>query len=90
MSKLRENQYAPDFVSLPGETLEETLEAIEMSQAGLAKRTGLSKKTINGIVQGKAAITPEMARILERVLGVPESFWNDRERQYREFLARQR
>jgi len=87
MGKQIKNQYAPDFVPPPGETLEETLEAIGMSQAQLAERTGRPKKTINEIVQGKAAIMPETALQLERVLDVPASFWNEMERQYREFLA---
>ncbi len=84
-----ENQYVPDFVSPPGETLEETLAALGMSQAQLAERTGRPKKTINEIIQGKAGITPETALQLERVLGVPAGFWNERERRYREFLAHQ-
>jgi len=83
-----QNQYRPDFVSAPGETLQETLEAVGMSQAELAERTGRPKKTINEIIKGKAAISPETALQLERVLGVPASFWNSRERHYREDLAR--
>jgi hypothetical protein len=38
MSKPIENQYAPDVVSPPGETLAETLEATGISQAELARR----------------------------------------------------
>jgi len=87
-SKIK-NQYEPDFVSPPGETLLETIEALGMSQAELAERTGRPKKTINEIVKGKAAITPETALQFERVLGVPASFWNKREYHYREFLARE-
>ena len=83
-------QYAPDFVSPPGETLEEVLEERSMSQAQLADRTGRPKKTINEIVQGKAAITPETALQLELVLGIPARFWNVREAAYREALARER
>ncbi len=82
-----QNQYAPDYVSPPGETLLETLETIGMSQADLAERTGKAIKTINEIVQGKAPITPETALQFERVLGVPARFWNNREQRYREFLA---
>jgi HTH-type transcriptional regulator/antitoxin HigA len=59
-----------------------------MSQAELARRMGRPTKTINEIIQGKAAITPETALQLERVLEVPASFWNRRERHYRESLAR--
>ena len=83
-----QNKYVPDFVSPPGETLQETLEAIGMSQAELAERTGRPKKTINEIVKGKASISPDTALKLERALGIPASFWNNRERDYRESLAR--
>ena len=82
------NQYAPDIVSAPGETLLETLEDLGMSQAELARRIGRPKKTVNEIVQGKTAITAETALQLERALGVPAKFWLTREAQYREALAR--
>lgn len=78
----------PDTVSPPGETLQETIVALGMSQAGLAERTGRSKKMINEIVKGKAPITAKMSLELETVLGVPASFWNNLERHYREALAR--
>ena len=81
-------QYRPDYVSPPGETLLEALEERGMTQAELAQRTGRPKKTINEIVKGKAAITPETALQFERVLGIPATFWNKREQQYREALAR--
>ena len=89
MSNPIQNQYQPDVVSPPGETLLEVLEEKGMSQAELADRTGRPKKTINEIIKGKTAITPETAIQLERVLGTPASFWNNRERNYREWLARQ-
>lgn len=83
-----ENEYIPDVVSPPGETLQELLDERGMTQAELAQRTGRPKKTINEIIQGKAEITPETALQLERVLGVPANFWNERERTYRDYLAR--
>jgi addiction module HigA family antidote len=88
MSKLK-TAYKPDYVSPPGETVLETLEMLGFSQADLAARTGRPKKTINEIVQGKAAITPETAMQFELVLGVPAAFWLSRESQYRAWLARQ-
>jgi addiction module HigA family antidote len=81
--------YTPDQVSPPGETLAELLEDRGMTQAGLAARTGRPKQHINEIMAGKAPITPDMAIQLERSLGVPASFWNNREARYREHLARQ-
>lgn len=82
--------YEPDFASPPGETLAETLEHLVMTQAELAERMGRPLKTINEIVAGKAMITSDTALQLEKVLGVPASFWSNRERQYRDALARQR
>ncbi|MDG2989885.1 ImmA/IrrE family metallo-endopeptidase [Candidatus Synechococcus calcipolaris G9] len=83
------NQYLPNYVSPPGETLNELLEELGMSQAELSIRTGRPKKTINEIIHGKAVITVDTALQFERVLGVPASFWNNREQLYRDFLARQ-
>ena len=88
MSSPTQNQYIPDYVSPPGETLLETIEERGMSQAELACRMGRPKKTINVIIQAKTAITPETALQLERVLGIPARFWNNREQQYRRYLAR--
>jgi HTH-type transcriptional regulator / antitoxin HigA len=90
MSDVLKNQYLPDSVSAPGETLLEMLNTRGMSQAELADRTGRPTKTINEIVKGKAAITPETALQFELVLGVPATFWNNREQHYREALARKR
>jgi len=88
MIKARSTGCQPNYAIPPGETLRETLETIGMKQAELAERTGRPKKTINEIVAGKAAITAETALQLERVLGIPASFWNNLERNYRESLAR--
>jgi HTH-type transcriptional regulator/antitoxin HigA len=88
MSKDIRNQFMPDYAVPPGETLLETIEAIGMAQAELAERTGRPKKTINEIIKGKAAITPETALQFERVLGIPAGFWNNLERNYQETLAR--
>ncbi len=88
MSNTMQNEYIPDYISPPGETLLETLDALGMSQAELAGRTGRPRKTINEIIKGKTAITPETALQFERVLGIHASFWNNRERFYSENLAR--
>src|SRR5216684_7170868 len=90
MTEIIKNRYTPDSVSPPGETLQELLDSRGMSQAELADRTGRPTKTINEIVKGKAAITAETALQFELVLGVAASFWNNREQQYREALARRK
>lgn len=82
------NEYTPEIVSLPGETIQEILDDRQMTQAELADRMGRPKKTINEIVKGKASITPETALQLERALGVSATFWNRLEQNYQEYLAR--
>ena len=47
MADKTSTRYDPDYLVLPGEVLEEYLEAFSMTQAELAARTGLAKKTIN-------------------------------------------
>ena len=86
MGEIMENQYRPDDVSLPGETLLDTLMALGMSQAELAERTGRSRKRVSEVLTGKAPITPDLARDLERILGVPAGFWINRETQYHQSL----
>jgi addiction module HigA family antidote len=87
MGRKKENQFRPDYAVLPGDTLKETINALGMSQAVLAERTGTTEKTISEIIQGKTAITPETALHLEKILDIPANFWNNLERNYRESLA---
>jgi len=80
--------YRPDQVLPPGETLRETLEALDMTQTQLAQRTGLSGKHINQIIQGQSALTHETAISLERATGIPSRLWNSLESQYRDYMSR--
>lgn len=61
MADTSQNRYVPDYRVTPGEMLAEYLETFGMTQAELAIRTGLAKKTINEIIRGKSPITPETA-----------------------------
>jgi len=82
------NKYVPDYLVTPGEVLEEHLEYAGLTQAALAERTGLSKKTINEIVKAKSAITAETALKFERTLGRPAHYWSNLERQYQDDKTR--
>jgi len=84
------NQYRPDRVSVPGETLLEFLKAEDMSQTELAGMLYRSKTHINEIVKGKKAITAQIALELEHALGVPAEFWMARETAYRLALLRKK
>lgn len=89
MVKLAQQQrFTPDAVTPPGDTLREMIEHAGMTQVELAGRTGLDKKTINLIVQGKAPITQETALAFEKVFGLPARFWMALETQHGEQQAR--
>lgn len=90
MTEHLRNEYRPDRVSPPGDTLAELLSDRGLTQAEFAAKLGMSKKALNEIVKGKAPITPETAIHLERALGLPAAFWSNLEREYRDHLARQR
>lgn len=80
-------RYEPDYVTRPGEVLEEYLAAWGMTKAELASRCGRPTKTISEIIHGKAAITAETAIQLGRVFGRPASLWQNLEANYRLRLA---
>ena len=90
MTNVDTNAFAPDYSIPPGETLREKLGALNISQAELAARANLSTKHVNQIIQGIAPITLETAIALERITGLPASYWNRREADYREGLLRSR
>jgi len=88
ISKNEVYKFEPLYLIPPGETLLETIEEMNLSQAELARRTGRPLKTINGIIKGDIAITPDTALQFERVLGIPAKFWINLETNYREAIAR--
>ena len=88
MKAIRKFRFDPDYAVPPGATLEETMEALGMTQRELADRTGLTVQTLNRITKGEQPITYETANKLELVTGTPASFWNNLEAQYREQLSK--
>jgi HTH-type transcriptional regulator/antitoxin HigA len=82
--------WRPDWAVAPGEVLLEVLQERRMSQSELARRMGRPTKTINEIVNGKAAITPKTALQLELTLGITASVWTNLESKYRAHRARER
>lgn len=81
--------FNPTWASPPGDTIADLLAERGLSQADLAERTGYTRKHVNDMVRGRAAISYEAALKLETVLGSSADFWMRREVQYRESLARQ-
>jgi addiction module HigA family antidote len=74
----------------PGEIVSEYIEFHGWTQRDLARRTGLTPKTISEILNGKAPVMPATALALEKVLRRPAHFWLNLQRQYDEAEARSR
>lgn len=77
---------AKSLLSPPGDTLQEHIDFIGMSQSELAERMGRPKEKINDIIKGREPITTATAFQLEKVLDIPASFWLNREKTYRQEL----
>lgn len=71
------------LLSPPGDTIQETIDMMGMSQAELAERMGRPKEKINDIIKGREPVTTSTAFKLARVLGIPAGFWLNREKEYR-------
>lgn len=79
-------EQAKALLSPPGDTIQETIDLMGMSQAELAERMGRPKEKINDVIKGREPISTVTAFQLENVLGTPASFWLNREKEYRKQL----
>lgn len=86
----KNNQYYPDRVSHPGIDLAEKLEEMGMGPKEFAIRTSKPEKTISAILNGTSSITPDMAVMFENVLKIPGHYWLNRQRNYDEYIAREK
>lgn len=79
-------EIAKSLLSPPGDIIQEHIDFIGMSQAELAERMGRPKEKINDVIKGREPISMATAFQLENVLGIPASFWLNREKTYRKEL----
>jgi len=86
----KQNEYFPQSVPHPGETLEEKLQEMNMGPKEFAIRTGKPEKTVTAILKGESAITPDMALLFENVTKIPMRFWMNAQRNYDEYRALER
>jgi HTH-type transcriptional regulator/antitoxin HigA len=87
MTELNGN-FAPDWVSPPGDTMMDLADERGWTQAELARRLGYSEKHISQLINGKVPVTLEAAQRLERVLGSTLDFWLNLEANYQRHKAR--
>src|SRR5260370_36791617 len=79
----------PTAVPHPGEVVADYLEFHGWAPRDLARRTGLTPKTLSEICNGKAPVTAPTALALEKVLQRPAHFWLNLQRRFDEAVARQ-
>ncbi len=84
------NQFKPDIVFHPGETLAEKLEELKMGPKEFAIRTGKPEKTIIAIIKGDSSLTSEMAVLFESILKIPADFWLRKQFRFEEYKAREK
>jgi HTH-type transcriptional regulator/antitoxin HigA len=77
------NQFKPDIIIPPGETINECRASIGISTERLALSLGLGLDATFGLFFGSTPITPEIAARLEELFSVPASFWLNLEANYR-------
>ena len=79
---------ATNYAVAPGEYLQEWIDERGLSQQHVADRMGCSREQVTEIIDGRAAVTNDMAIRLERVVGIPADAWLRYEAAYRADLAR--
>ena len=84
----KQNQYFPQSLPHPGETLAEKLDEMGMSSLEFAECTGKSEKIIKAVLVGKTAISQDLAVVFENVTKIPAHFWLNSQRHYNEFVLR--
>lgn len=86
----KQNQYVPQSVPHPGETLNEKLQEMDMGPKEFALRAGKPEKTITAILKGESSITSDMAVQFESVTKIPAHFWMNHQQGYDEHIAREK
>ncbi|MBZ5524355.1 MAG: ImmA/IrrE family metallo-endopeptidase [Acidobacteriia bacterium] len=82
--------FCPDWISAPGDTISDILAERGISPSEFAQRMEHTPDQASDLLQGRAAITIRIARQLEQVLGASVEFWMSRDFQYRQVIARPR
>ena len=72
----------------PGDMLQEKLEELGMPIKEFALRCGKPEPTIHAVLQGRSSVTPDMAILFEKVLGIPAHLWLNMQCRFDEYKAR--
>lgn len=78
--------FSPNWVSPPGETIDDLLKERGITTADLAGRLGMAGTEVDELIAGRKELNFSVAHKLEAVFGGSAEFWLAREQQYRQGL----
>ena len=82
------DEFRPDWVSAPGDTILDILRQRRMSENQFASIMGLSAEDADHLLSGRSSITMMLARKLAEVVGASVEFWMYRDYLYRHEIER--
>jgi HTH-type transcriptional regulator / antitoxin HigA len=85
---MTETNFHPDWMSAPGATIEALLSRKNITVEKFAALIECSQEQARMLLKGRAAITGEIAKLLEERVGGSTGFWAAREDQFRQDIAR--
>lgn len=84
---MSKNEYAPDSISAPGETLQDLMIEKQIDIKTLSKLCSVTPNVISQILDGDAKLSRKLAQKLGEVFGQSTEFWLERDLAYQEFRA---
>lgn len=81
-SIMNNNDLTPVYATHPGELIKDELKERRMTQKMLAEQTGIKPSVLSETVNGKRAVSLNMALALEKALGIPADIWMNLQTQY--------
>jgi HTH-type transcriptional regulator / antitoxin HigA len=85
---MNDETFEPDWLSAPGGTILDVIEERGMSSKDLAGLLGYSLERTEKLINGREAITRDVAALLAERVGGSKKFWLSRESNYRNEVAR--
>ncbi|GAA5269326.1 ImmA/IrrE family metallo-endopeptidase [Vibrio cholerae] len=83
------NDFNPDWVSPPGDTIIDLMDEVGLSIEELSKQIGLPKSKGQSLIEGELDIGDQLASRLEATFDVSKKFWLSRENAYRKHIVKQ-
>jgi len=82
------NEYNPEIVFPPAETLKELMKERGLSLDDICDKLKVSKSSMKRILKGKEAITEQIAKGLDDIFKVPAHWWLNAQKNYYDFVSK--